>query len=35
MTKNMVKMKAFAVEKALTKEIDLKVNKILINRSNV
>ena len=35
MTKKMVKMKAFAVEKALAKEIDLKVNKILINRSNV
>jgi len=35
MTKNMVKMKAFAVEKALAKEIDLKLNKILINRSNV
>lgn len=35
MTKNMVKMKAFAVEKALDKEIDLKVNNILINRSNV
>jgi len=35
MTKNIVKMKVFAVEKALAKEIDLKVNKILINRSNV
>ena len=35
MTKNMVKMKAFAVEKALAEEIDLTVNNILVNRSNV